>query len=111
MGTLLQISLNPSSGPLPLRCARGQGDNTYGANLPAARRNSPLGIAPSRTNLGIRSVQSTSVDGGTLPRTPPSRTSSSPLRTASPNSSTSRSAPGAGGPPGRLAEVEVSGLA
>ena len=56
------------------------------------------------------SVQSTSVDGGTLPSTPPSSTSSSPFRSSGPNSSTSRSAPGAGGPPGRLAEVEVSGF-
>ena len=51
---------------------------SHGASLPAARRSSARGIAPSRTSRGTVSVQSTSVDGGTLPSTPPSSTSSSP---------------------------------
>ena len=81
----------------------------HGASLPAARRSSARGIAPSRTSRGMTPVQSTSVDGGTLPSTPPSSTSSSPLSIFGPERSASRSAPGAGGWPGRLAEVEVSG--
>src|SRR5262245_4551872 len=81
----------------------------HGAALPARRRSSDRGKAPSRTSRGSLLVQSTTVEGGTFPSTPPSSTSREPLLTTSLKASTTPVAPGAGGPPGRLAEVDVSG--
>ena len=66
-----------------------------GARRPAGARRA--GSRPRAPCGAPDSVQSTSVDGGTLPSTPPSSTSSSPgSTTSSRNSSTSRSGPGAG---------------
>src|SRR6185436_10405744 len=79
----------------------------HGASRPAARRNSAPVIAPSRTSRASGRVQSTIVDGGEFPSTPPSRTSSCPDATAAWKSRMIASAPGAGGAPGRFAEVEV----
>src|SRR5438046_2133680 len=44
----------------------------HGASRPAARRSSPSFSAPSRISRGVRCVQSTMVDGGEFPKTPPS---------------------------------------
>src|ERR1043166_5200305 len=54
------------------------GSIAYGASRPAARRSTASGSAPSRTSRGAGCVQSTTVDGGELPSTPPSSTSSVP---------------------------------
>src|SRR2546422_6208550 len=81
----------------------------HGASRPTARRSSAIVSAPSRTSRGAGCVQSTTVDGGEFPSTPPSSTTSVPAATASPKSRVSASAPGAGGWPGRLAEVDVTG--
>src|SRR5207302_4726394 len=81
----------------------------YGASRPAARRSSASVIAPSRTSRASGCVQSTTVEGGEFPNTPPSSTSSVPAATAAAKSRMIAAAPGAGGWPGRLAEVDVIG--
>src|SRR5206468_2366467 len=81
----------------------------HGASRPAARRSSPSVTAPSRISRGTGCVQSTTVDGGEFPRTPPSSTSNVPASTAGAKSRTIASAPGAGGLPGKLADVDVTG--
>src|SRR5213596_675226 len=81
----------------------------HGASRPVARRSSPSFRAPSRIRRGVRCVQSTMVDGGEFPRTPPSSTSKVPASTAGAKSCAMASAPGAGGLPGKLAEVDVTG--
>src|SRR6059036_3175243 len=81
----------------------------HGASRPAARRSSPSVTAPWRISRGVGCVQSTTVDGGEFPRTPPSSTSSVPASTAGAKSRTIASAPGAGGLPGKLADVDVTG--
>src|SRR5437660_1861889 len=80
-----------------------------GARCPAARRSSAIGIAPSRITRGCGAVQSTTVDGGRFPNTPPSSTSSLPASTAVAKSRAIAAAPGAGWLPGTFADVEVSG--
>src|SRR5438477_3406556 len=81
----------------------------HGARRPTARRSSLTLSVPSRTICARGRVQSTTVDGGRFPRTPPSSTSSVPDSTAGAKSRAMASAPGPGGWPGRLADVEVSG--
>src|SRR2546428_695294 len=81
----------------------------HGASRPAARRSSESVIAPSRTSRGVGRVQSTTVDGGEFPSTPPSNTSSVPASTAGAKSRAIASAPGAAVLPGKLADVEVTG--
>src|SRR5881396_2258395 len=81
----------------------------HGANRPTARRSSASVSAPSRTSRGSGWVQSTTVEGGEFPSTPPSSTSSVPAATAAPKSRAIASAPGAGGCPGRFAHVDVTG--
>src|SRR6266571_894477 len=80
-----------------------------GARRPTARRSSATGRAPARTMRGVAVVQSITVEGGRLPSTPPSSTSRRPASTAAVNSRTMASGPGAVGPPGRLADVDVNG--
>src|SRR5207237_2651972 len=81
----------------------------HGARRPTARRSSCTLNVPSRTICARGLVQSTTVEGGRFPRTPPSSTSSAPDSTAGAKSRAIASAPGPGGWPGRLADVEVSG--
>src|SRR5438093_6628467 len=80
-----------------------------GARRPTARRSSATGRAPARTMRGVEVVQSITVEGGRFPSPPPSSTSRRPAATATVNSRTMASGPGAVGPPGRLADVEVNG--
>src|SRR6266576_4653497 len=81
----------------------------HGARRPTARRSSLTLSVPSRTICARGLVQSTTVDGGRFPHTPPSRTSSWPFFTAGAKSRAMASAPGPGGCPGTFADVEVSG--
>src|SRR6266853_1493913 len=62
----------------------------HGASRPAARRSSPSVTAPWRISRGVGCVQSTTVDGGEFPRTPPSSTSNVPASTAGAKSRTDR---------------------
>src|SRR5207237_742095 len=55
----------------------------HGARRPTARRSSLTLSVPSRTICARGRVQSTTVDGGRFPRTPPSSTSSAPDSSAS----------------------------
>src|SRR2546427_3319811 len=68
-----------------------------GARIPAARRSSLIGSAPARTTRGVGLVQSTTVEGGRFPSTPPSSTSNWPVVIAAAKSRATGSAPGAGG--------------
>src|ERR1041384_3030176 len=81
----------------------------HGASRPTARRSSCTLNVPSRTMCACGLVQSTTVEGGRFPRTPPSRTSSCPEATAGAKSRAMASAPGPGGWPGMFADVEVRG--
>src|SRR6266550_7557466 len=81
----------------------------HGASRPTARRSSATLSVPSRTISARGLVQSTTVDGGRFPRTPPSSTRSCPDWTAGAKSRAIASAPGPGGWPGILADVDVSG--
>src|SRR5204863_9975998 len=81
----------------------------HGARRPTARRSSCTLNVPSRTMCACGLVQSTTVEGGRFPSTPPSRTSNCPDATAGAKSRAMASAPGPGGWPGRFADVEVNG--
>src|SRR6266571_6219057 len=81
----------------------------HGASRPTARRSSCTLKVPSRTICACGLVQSTTVEGGRFPNTPPSSTRSLPAATAGAKSRAIASAPGPGGWPGRFAEVDVSG--
>src|SRR5262245_1554684 len=81
----------------------------HGARRPTARRNSAMLSVPSRTICACGRVQSTTVDGGRFPSTPPSSTSSFPSSTARAKSRAMAAAPGPGGCPGTFADVDVNG--
>src|SRR5437870_1359727 len=81
----------------------------HGASRPTARRSSATLNVPSRTMCACGLVQSTTVEGGRFPSTPPSSTSNCPDATAGAKSRAIASAPGPGGWPGRFAEVDVNG--
>src|SRR6266550_4256214 len=69
----------------------------HGARRPTARRSSCTLNVPSRTMCACGLVQSTTVEGGRFPSTPPSRTSNCPAATAGAKSRAMASAPGPGG--------------
>src|SRR5207247_2048379 len=81
----------------------------HGARRPTARRSSCTLNVPSRTICARGLVQSTTVEGGRFPNTPPSSTRSFPAATARAKSRAMASAPGPGGWPGRFADVDVNG--
>src|SRR5438552_4359754 len=81
----------------------------HGARRPTARRSSCTLNVPSRTICARGLVQSTTVEGGRFPNTPPSSTRSFPAATAGAKSRAMASAPGPGGWPGRFADVDVNG--
>src|SRR5262245_6589377 len=80
----------------------------HGARRPTARRSSATLSVPSRTICASGRVQSTTVDGGRFPSTPPSSTSNVPARTAGAKSREIAAAPGPGGCPGMFGDGDRS---
>src|SRR6185295_6786203 len=81
----------------------------HGARRPTARRSSATLSVPSRTICASGRVQSTTVEGGRFPSTPPSSTSSFPASTCAAKSRAIAAGPAPGGCPGGFADVDVSG--